>query len=119
VQARFRLLTTRDAVLPHLVTCLMTVRTSLPLGVRVGRLRRHWPKTRIVWRGDSHYGRVEAMEWADQPRRHCRARRSGGGDRFNLRFIMDEAARRSCAPMRASCIRPGVGVGRARTAHVE
>jgi hypothetical protein len=21
--------------------------------------------TRIVWRGDSHYGRVEAMEWAE------------------------------------------------------
>jgi hypothetical protein len=30
------------------------------------RLRRHWPKTRIVWRGDSHYGRVEAMEWAEE-----------------------------------------------------
>jgi hypothetical protein len=29
------------------------------------RLRRDWPKTRIVWRGDSHYGRVEAMEWAE------------------------------------------------------
>ena len=29
------------------------------------RLRRHWRKTRIVWRGDSHYGRVEAMEWAE------------------------------------------------------
>jgi hypothetical protein len=29
------------------------------------RLGRHWPKTRIVWRGDSHYGRVEAMDWAD------------------------------------------------------
>ena len=29
------------------------------------RLRRHWPTTRIVWRGDSHYGRVEAMEWAE------------------------------------------------------
>jgi DDE family transposase len=28
------------------------------------RLRKHWPNTRIVWRGDSHYGRVEAMEWA-------------------------------------------------------
>src|SRR5271157_3032198 len=28
------------------------------------RLRRHWPKTRIVSRGDSHYGRVEAMDWA-------------------------------------------------------
>ena len=30
------------------------------------RLRRHWPKTRMVWRGDSHYGRVEAMEWAEE-----------------------------------------------------
>src|SRR5919198_1194468 len=29
------------------------------------RLRRHWSKTRLVWRGDSHYGRVEAMEWAE------------------------------------------------------
>ena len=28
-------------------------------------LRQYWPNTRIVWRGDSHYGRVEAMEWAD------------------------------------------------------
>src|SRR6202521_2613790 len=29
------------------------------------RLRKHWPNTRIVWRGDSHYGRVEAMEWGE------------------------------------------------------
>jgi hypothetical protein len=29
------------------------------------RLRQHWPNTRIVWRGDGHYGRVEAMEWAE------------------------------------------------------
>src|SRR5204862_1929968 len=29
------------------------------------RLRRHWRKTRLIWRGDSHYGRVEAMEWAE------------------------------------------------------
>jgi hypothetical protein len=29
------------------------------------RLKEHWPKTRIIWRGDSHYGRVEAMDWAD------------------------------------------------------
>jgi hypothetical protein len=29
------------------------------------RLRRHWRKTRIVWRGDSHYGRFEVMEWAE------------------------------------------------------
>jgi hypothetical protein len=29
------------------------------------RLRKHWRNTRIVWRGDGHYGRVEAMEWAE------------------------------------------------------
>ena len=29
------------------------------------RLRKHWPNTRIIWRGDGHYGRVEAMEWAE------------------------------------------------------
>jgi Transposase DDE domain group 1 len=29
-------------------------------------LRKHWPHTRMVWRGDSHYGRVEAMEWAEE-----------------------------------------------------
>src|SRR5215472_10582500 len=27
------------------------------------RLLKHWPNTRMVWRADSHYGRVEAMEW--------------------------------------------------------
>ena len=27
----------------------------------VGRIRRHWPATRITFRGDSHYGRPEAM----------------------------------------------------------
>ena len=29
------------------------------------RIRKHWPTTQLVWRGDSHYGRVEAMEWAE------------------------------------------------------
>jgi hypothetical protein len=29
------------------------------------RMRCHWPATRICWRGDSHYGRVEAMEWCE------------------------------------------------------
>jgi hypothetical protein len=32
----------------------------------IGRIRTHWPKTRILVRGDSHYGRVEAMEWCEQ-----------------------------------------------------
>jgi hypothetical protein len=30
--------------------------------VRIGK---HWPKTKLVWRADSHYGREEAMEWAE------------------------------------------------------
>lgn len=29
------------------------------------RIRRQWPTTRVIWRGDSHYGRVEAMEWCE------------------------------------------------------
>jgi hypothetical protein len=28
-------------------------------------LQERWPNTRIVWRGDGHYGRVEAMEWIE------------------------------------------------------
>jgi Transposase DDE domain group 1 len=32
----------------------------------VRQIRRHWPKTVITIRGDSHYGRWEAMEWCEQ-----------------------------------------------------
>lgn len=32
----------------------------------VKRIRRHWPGTRITIRGDSHYGRPEAMEWCEK-----------------------------------------------------
>ena len=32
----------------------------------IGRIRGHWPKVHILVRGDSHYGRVEAMEWCEQ-----------------------------------------------------
>jgi hypothetical protein len=47
------------------VTILRPARTPKGTEVRTvikhvtKRMRRHWPKTRIVWRGDSHYGRVE------------------------------------------------------------
>jgi hypothetical protein len=34
----------------------------------VRRIRMHWPKTAILIRGDSHYGRKEAMEWCEQNR---------------------------------------------------
>jgi hypothetical protein len=32
----------------------------------VRRIRRHWPNTVITIRGDSHYGRWDAMEWCEQ-----------------------------------------------------
>src|SRR5438445_2327365 len=32
----------------------------------IGRIRGHWPKVGILVRGDSHYGRVEAMEWCEE-----------------------------------------------------
>jgi hypothetical protein len=53
------------------VTILRPARTPKGTEVRTvikhvtKRLMTHWPKTRIVWRGDSHYGRVEAMDWAE------------------------------------------------------
>lgn len=31
----------------------------------IGRIRCHWPKTHILVRGDSHYGRNEAMDWCE------------------------------------------------------
>ena len=39
------------------------VRTMLKHLVR--RIRRHWPRTRLTFRGDSHYGRTEAMAWCE------------------------------------------------------
>jgi len=32
----------------------------------IKRIRRHWPRTHILVRGDSHYGRVEAMAWCEK-----------------------------------------------------
>ncbi len=32
----------------------------------IGRIRGHWAKVKILVRGDSHYGRIEAMEWCEQ-----------------------------------------------------
>ena len=37
-------------LLKHLVRCI----------------RRHWPRTRLTFRGDSHYGRTEAMAWCEE-----------------------------------------------------
>jgi hypothetical protein len=31
----------------------------------VRRIRRHWPKVAILVRGDSHYGRPEALDWCE------------------------------------------------------
>ena len=40
------------------------VRTLLKHLVR--RIRRHWPRTGLTFRGDSHYGRTEAMAWCEE-----------------------------------------------------
>jgi hypothetical protein len=32
----------------------------------VRRIRRHWPTTRITFRGDGHYARPEAMTWCEE-----------------------------------------------------
>ena len=40
------------------------VRTLLKHLVR--RIRRHWPNTRIVFRGDAHYGCPQAMAWCEE-----------------------------------------------------
>jgi hypothetical protein len=34
----------------------------------IARIRRHWPKVDILVRGDSHYGRQEAMAWCEANR---------------------------------------------------
>jgi Transposase DDE domain group 1 len=34
----------------------------------INRIRRHWPKVHILVRGDSHYGRDEAMQWCEETR---------------------------------------------------
>ena len=39
------------------------VRTILKHVIK--RIRSHWPKVAILVRGDSHYGRDEAMEWCE------------------------------------------------------
>ena len=41
----------------------MEVRTILKHVI--ARIRRHWPKVHILVRGDSHYGRHEAMAWCE------------------------------------------------------
>jgi hypothetical protein len=38
---------------------------ALVLKHLVRRIRKHWPKASITFRGDSHYGRPEAMEWCE------------------------------------------------------
>ena len=40
------------------------VRTLIKHLVR--SIRRHWPHTRLVFRGDAHYGRAEAMAWCEE-----------------------------------------------------
>jgi hypothetical protein len=86
------------------------------------RLRKHWPNTRIVWRGDGHYGRVEEMERAESDGTDYIFGLAGNAvldalmaeTADNLRFHHAASSEASCAPMRASSIGPAAGIDRAR-----
>jgi Transposase DDE domain group 1 len=55
----------------------------------IGRIRGHWPEVRILVRGDSHYGRVEAMEWCEE---HGVDYVFGFGGNAVLKAVTQEAA---------------------------
>ena len=59
----------------------------------IGRIRGHWPKVRILVRGDSHYGRVEAMEWCEKQGVHYIF---GFGGNAVLKAMTQEAADALC-----------------------
>jgi len=52
-------------------TILRTAKTPAEREVRTvikhitKRIRKTWKKANIIWRGDSHYGRAEGMDWCD------------------------------------------------------
>jgi len=69
------------------------------------RIKSHWPSTHIIWRGDSHYGRVEAMQWAEDTAPVTSSSRGNAAldacvaevaDTVRLRHAMGSEA--SCAP---------------------
>ena len=110
------------------VAILRSARTAKGTEVRcvikhvTKRLRKHWPNTRIVWRGDGHYGRVEEMERAESYGTDYIFGLAGNAvldalmaeTADNLRFHHAASSEASCAPMRASSIGPAAGIDRAR-----
>ena len=48
--------------------CSMPTTTSVRTILKhlIKRIRSRWPKVGILVRGDSHYGRDEAMQWCEQ-----------------------------------------------------
>ena len=64
-----------------------------------GRIRGHWPEVRILVRGDSHYGRVEAMEWCEQ---HAVDYIFGFGGNAVLKAMTQEAADVLCVERAAN-----------------
>ena len=65
----------------------------------IGRIRGHWPEVRILVRGNSHYGRVEAMEWCEQ---HGVDYIFGFGGNAVLKAMTQEAADVLCVERAAS-----------------
>jgi hypothetical protein len=75
------------------------------------RIWTRWPKTRVIWRGDSHYGREEAMQWLENLRFLATACSMHSSPRLPIicGYDMPSEARISCAVTRALTTRPGVG----------
>jgi Transposase DDE domain group 1 len=64
------------------------------LGHVVGRIRRNWPRVRIVLRGDGHYGRPEVLDWCED---------HGIGYIFGL--VPNQALQAMVAPRAADAVR--------------
>ena len=91
------------------------------------RIRRHWPRTRICWRGDSHYARPEAMDWARRmasimssgsPAMTCCTPWSAASPTISA-CAAPRLARRSVGPGRPSTTPPRAGPTRAVIARLE
>ena len=57
----------------------------------VRHIRRHWPRTRLAFWGDSHYGRAEAMAWCEAPLAWQRPQTISADDVIDSTTTIDEA----------------------------
>jgi len=93
--------------------------TSRPVAVvlRPGRIRSHWPMTRLTIRGDGHYGRPEVMGWCEANAvdyifglpGNAVLSRSVEAAADDVRVRRAEATARCCGAMPRPAMRPNPG----------